>query len=199
MVDALLDSVWLGPSLWAALYVSDYFLTIACARMYQAQDKIVFEGSYEITPLFQADVNALRRLSPRFVIALFATTAYVFVVQRTGGPSSGLYLGVLGALIIAELTVHIRHLRNWFTFTNGLSQIEGRLAYPRGLLLRTSAFELRLFTALYFVLFLATGSLFILGGVAATGVLSLSHYRLARRHDAKPSVAVKPALLPQRS
>jgi len=199
MVDALLDSVWLGPSLWAALYVSDYFLTIACARMYQAQDKIVFEGSYEITPLFQADVNALRRLSPRFVIALFATTAYVFVVQRTGGPSSGLYLGVLGALIIAELTVHIRHLRNWFTFTNGLSQIEGRVAYPRGLLLRTSAFELLLFAALYFVLFLATGSLFILGGVVATGVLSLSHYRLARRHDPRPSVAVKPGLLPQRS
>ncbi len=199
MVDALLDSIWLGPSLWAALYVSDYFLTIACARMYQAQDKIVFEGSYEITPLFQADVNALRRLSPRFVIALLATTGYVFVVRRIGGPSSGLYLGVLGALITTELTVHIRHLRNWFTFTNGISQIEGRLAYPRGLLLRTSAFELLLFAALYFVLFLATRSLFILSGMVATGVVSLSHYRLARRHDAKPSVAVKPELLPQRS
>jgi len=95
MVDALLDSVWLGPSLWAALYASDYFLTIACARMYQAQDKIVFEGSYEITPLFQADVNALRRLSPRFVIALLATTVYVFVVQRIGGPSSGCTSGCL--------------------------------------------------------------------------------------------------------
>jgi len=199
MVDVLLDSVWLGPSLWVALYASDYFLTIACARMYQAQDKIVFEGSYEITPLFQADVNALRRLSPRFVIALFATTGYVFVVQRIGGPSSGLYLGVLGALVITELTVHIRHLRNWFTFTNGLSQIEGRLAYPRGLLLRTSAFELLLFAALYFVLFLATGSLFILGGMVATGALSLSHYRLARRHDARPSMGAKQGLLPQRS
>ena len=70
---------------------------------------------------------------------------------------------------------------------------------PRGLLLRTSAFELLLFAGLYFVLFLATGSLFILGGMVATGALSLSHYRLARRHDARPSVAGKQRLLPQRS
>src|SRR5262245_6561070 len=199
MVDVLLDSVWLGPSLWVALYASDYFLTIACARRYQAQDKIVFEGSYEITPLFQADVNALRRLSPRFVIALLATTGYVFVVQRIDGPSSGLYLGVLGAMVITELTVHIRHLRNWFMFRNGLSQIEGRLTYPRGVLLRMSAFELLLFAGLYFVLFLATGSLFILGGAVATGAVSLSHYRLARRHDATLSMAIKQGLLPQRS
>src|SRR5262245_3917252 len=199
MVDVLLDSVWLGPSLWVALYASDSFLTIACARMYEAQDKIVFEGSYEITPLFQADVNALRRLSPRFVSALLATTGYLFLVQRIEAPSSGLYLGVLGAMVITELTVHIRHLRNWFMFRNGISQIEGRLAYPRGFLLRTSALELLLFAGLYFVLCLATGSLFILGGTVATGALSVSHYRLARRHDAAMSIAVKQRLLPQRS
>src|SRR5262245_18266760 len=144
MVDVLLDSAWLGPLLWMALYASDYFLTIACARMYQAQDKIVFEGSYEITPLFQDDVNALRRLSPRFVVASLATTGYVVLLQRIDGRSSGLYLFALGAMVLTELTVHILHLRNWFMFRNALSHIQGRLAYPRGLLLRMSAFELLL-------------------------------------------------------
>ena len=65
MSDELLATSWAGPLLWVVLYSSDYYLTIACARMYQAQNVIVFEGSYEITPAFQSDVNALRLLSPR--------------------------------------------------------------------------------------------------------------------------------------
>jgi hypothetical protein len=198
MVDVLLDSVWLGPLLWIVLYTSDYVLTIACARIYQAQDKVVFEGSYEITPLYQADVNALRRVSPRFVVALLASTAYVVLVQRTAGSMPWLYLSVLGALVLTELTVHIRHFRNWFMFRSGTSVIQGRLTYPRGFMLRMSAFELLLFAALYVILFLATGSLFILGGAVATGVLSLGHYRFARRHDAAQATTSKQALLPQR-
>ncbi len=193
------SSVWLGPLLWMALYASDYFLTIACARMYQAQDKVVFEGSYEITPLFQADVNALRRLSPRFVVALLASTGYVAVVQRIAGSMPWLYLSVLGAMVLTELTIHIRHFRNWFLFRNGTSLIQGRLAYPRGLMLRMSAFELLMFAGLYLILFLATGSLFVLGGAVATGVLSLGHYRFARRHGTTPSTTIKQGLLPQRS
>ena len=51
----------------AALFISDYVLTLACARLYRGQDKIVFEGSYEITSTDQADVDALRKVSPRFV------------------------------------------------------------------------------------------------------------------------------------
>jgi len=199
MVDFLLDSVWLGPLLWFALYTSDYFVTIACARLYQAQDKVAFEGSYEITPLFQADVNALRLVSPRFVIALIATTSYVVLVQQIAGSTPSLYLGVLGALIVVELTIHIRHLRNWFVFKYGLFSIQGRLVYPRGFVLRMSAFELFTFTSLYGILFLTTQSPFILGGALATGVLSLNHYRLARRHDAARSAAARQGLLPQRS
>ena len=71
------ETRWLGPPVWACLYVSDYFLTIACARLYRAQDRIVFEGSYEITPIFQADVNALRRISPRFLAIPVGSTAYL--------------------------------------------------------------------------------------------------------------------------
>jgi len=199
MVDILVESVWLGPLLWFALYVSDYYLTIACARMYQAQDAIAFEGSYESTPLFQADVNALRRLSPRFVIALIASTTYVVLVQQIAGSMPWLYLSVLGALVLMEVTVHMRHLRNWFVFKYGMPSIQGRLTYARGFVLRMSAFELLSFAAVYLILFLATASLFILGGALATGVLSLKHYRLARRHDAALSAAARQGLLPQRS
>jgi hypothetical protein len=54
-----------------------------------------------------------------------------------------------------------------------------------------SAFELLMFAGLYLFLFLATGSVFVLGGAVATGVLSLGHYRFARRHDAGRATTTK--------
>lgn len=199
MIDLVLGSAWLGPLLWVALYTSDNCLTIACARLYHAQDKIAFEGSYEITPLWQRDVNALRRLSPRFVIALIASTGYVVLVQQIAREMPSLYLGVLGALVLVQLTIHIRHIRNWSMFKYGPFSIQGRVVYPRGFMLRMSALELFTFATLYAILFLATESPFILGGALASGVLSLTHYRLAQRHDAALSAAGKQGLLPQRS
>ena len=50
---------WPGMVLWALLYVSDYALTITCARLYKQQQTIAFEGSYEITPFYQRDIEIL--------------------------------------------------------------------------------------------------------------------------------------------
>jgi hypothetical protein len=62
----LLDNLWSGLAVWTALYASDYSLTLACARMYRhgVGEKIVFEGSYELTPYFQPDIDALKRSIP---------------------------------------------------------------------------------------------------------------------------------------
>ena len=54
-------------------------------------------------------------------------------------------------------------------------------------MLTMSAFELLLFAGLYAGLFLVTGSVFILGGCLACGVLSLNHYQLARRQRGSAS------------
>ena len=53
---------------------------------------IVFEGSYEITPFFQRDINSLRAVSPRFVFILLLT------------------LGILG--FPAELTAIVPRIAN---------------------------------------------------------------------------------------
>src|SRR5947207_12636171 len=68
------QNLWAGLSVWILLFVSDYTLTLICARLYQksVREKIVFEGSYELTPYFQRDIDALRAVSPRFVWALLA-------------------------------------------------------------------------------------------------------------------------------
>ena len=189
MGDTLFDSAWLGPLLWVVMYISDYRMTLICARMYQAQQAIVFEGSYEITPMFQADVNALRRLSPRFVIALLASTICLVLIQSSSGEgSSSLYAGVLGALLLLQFAVHLRHFRNWFLFRN-IGALQGRVLYPRGLLLRSSAIELLGFALLYLTLFLMTGSVFLLGGALACGALAINHHRLVRRISSSPALS----------
>jgi hypothetical protein len=182
--DAFTDSLWAGPVLWMMLYISDYYLTIASARLYRAQDKIVFEGSYEITPIFQADVNALRSISPRFIVMLAATTGCLFLFTSTAESEEmhHTYVIILGAMCLLEVTVHMRHLHNLFLFGKGLSALKGRLEYPRGLILRISALDILLYAGLYAFLFAATGSSFILGGTIACTALAINHYRLARRH-----------------
>lgn len=187
MFDAVLESRLAPCLIWAALYISDYYSTIACARLYRAQDKVVFEGSYEITPIFQADVNALRRVSPRFLSVLVVSTAYLWWMRSLISPNDqafGFYVMCLGSLFLLELTVHARHLRNWYQFSRAMPLLHGRIEYPRGILLRTSALELLTFAGLYAILYGVTRHPFVLGGALACAVLSVNHYRLASRHKA---------------
>jgi hypothetical protein len=187
MFDLIIESPLAPCLIWAMVYISDYYSTIACARLYQAQDKIAYEGSFEITPIFQADVNALRRVSPRFLAILGASTAYLYYLRTLISPADewfGFYVFCLGALFLIELTVHARHLRNWFQFSRVVPLLHGRLEYPRGMLLRASSLEMLTLAALYAILYGVTGHPFVLGGVFAHIVLAINHYRLATRHEA---------------
>ena len=116
----LFASLWPGLAVWSVLYVSDYYLTLTCARLYQdgAREKIAFEGSYEITPYFQPDIDSLRMLSGRFVAALLWSGALLAATRWFSEQStSTLYQAVLGAMLLLELTIHIRHFRNLFLFS----------------------------------------------------------------------------------
>jgi hypothetical protein len=55
------SNLWPGLTIWSLLYVSDYAFTIVCARLYRSRvsEKLVFEGSFELNPVFQQDVNSL--------------------------------------------------------------------------------------------------------------------------------------------
>lgn len=88
--------------------------TIAGARTYRAHEKIVFEGSVEITPLYQADVDELRRVSPRFLSVPVLIAALIWlmwqVTELTVGYSEA-YPFFLGMFIGLQVAVHIRHSR----------------------------------------------------------------------------------------
>ena len=176
MTDAFYASPLPGILLWAALYVSDFLFTMLCARMYKdgAANQVHFEGSYEITPYYQKEVDALRLVSPRFLVALAATCALQLA----------LFFFALGAMVLIESTVHIRHLRNFFLFRAILANdgITGRIEYARPVMLRMSAVELFSFSAAYGVIYLMTGSWFVLGGVVSCLLVAINHRQLAQKH-----------------
>jgi hypothetical protein len=182
-------SVWPGLIVWTALYISDYALTLTCARLYKraASAKIVFEGSFEITPYFQRDIDSLRVISPRFVAALFISLAYLAGVWWFAVESSpALYEFVVGLLVSTELAVHHRHIRNLFLFraiANNGDALQGRIRYPRPLMLRMSSVEKVAFAGLFAILFAFTLSWFLLGGAIGCLSVAFKHLRLAQKHS----------------
>ena len=190
------SNLWPGLLLWTLVYCSDYYLTIACAQMYRdrVREMIAFEGSYEITPYYQQDIDALRKLSPRFikalVLSLLALSLIWWLSMQVRLP--GLYLFGLGALILVEVPVHTRHLKNFFFFRDLIRTggVRGRIEYPRPVTLRLSATEFLIWAALFAVLFLIIREWFVLGGAVQCAVVAFKHRKLAEQHVAKAAAAV---------
>jgi len=182
--------------LWGLLYVSDYALTITCARLYRRQETIVFEGSYEVTPFYQLDINSLRVVSPRFVFVLLLTLAalgFLWILNESS-PAPELWQFVLGALIGTQLAVHMRHFRNLALFRaiNHADWVRGRIEYGRAGMLRGSSWECFAFSGSFLVLFPFTGSWFILGGAVGCLSLGVKHRRLATKVHANLAGASQP-------
>ena len=190
------SSLWPGLTVWVLLYISDYALTITCARLYRGGvcEKLVLEGSYEITPFFQRDIDSLRRISPRFVAMLFVSAGLLAVVWFLSSQSvPELYVFASGSMILLQLTVHTRHLRNLFMF-RAMSKsdcVRGRIEYSRPFILRMSSDELFIFSAMFLLLFVFTQSWFVLGGATSCLSTAIKHRRLVRETASKTAVAVQ--------
>src|SRR6185436_17331339 len=106
-----------GVILWVILYVSDYYLTIYSARGFREIRHFQFEGSYELTPQFQTDVDALKSISKRHIAMLVLCSILIVllwwvIASRLALP--WLYNLYLGLFLLIEVAVHLRHLRNVF-------------------------------------------------------------------------------------
>jgi hypothetical protein len=194
------NSLWPGLVVWLVLYISDYTLTIVCARQYRSgvSEKLVFEGSYELTPYFQRDIDSLRAISPRFVVAWVVSgllLAWVWFLSLQSARE--FYTFLLGSMILIELTIHVRHLRN-FSLFRGFSDptcVRGRIEYSRPFILKNSSREMFVFSCLYVALFAFTQSWFVLGGATACFSTAIKHHRLARAASSKalPTVEMQSA------
>jgi hypothetical protein len=190
------DSWIPGLILWSALYISDYTITLAIARMYrsEANRHVVFEGSIELTPYFQKDIDALRRVSPRFVFSLVfmnGMLAAFWFMRRLVPGFEPMYVYLLGAMVLLQCTIHLRHFRSLFLFRSmrADSGIVGRIEYSRPLMLRASAADLFSVAGVWLLLAAVLGSWFFLGGAVQCAVVGVRHRILARKHEARVPAA----------
>lgn len=180
----LLTHLWLPALLWTILYTGDYYLTIWGARLYKSQKHIQVEGSYELTPQYQKDIDSLRMFSPRFVIWLFYGIGILLVVWYTVGDLRHLYGAVVGALLIPEVAVHIRHVQNIVLYRRLCSPnpgVTGSITYSRSYSYSISALGFLCMAIFLLVAFLLTQSWILLGGFVSLLAHTEKHYRYARR------------------
>src|SRR5206468_2865480 len=99
-----------------------------------AQAHITFEGSFELTPYYQKDIDGLRRVSPRFLLAvvwsvLLLELVWYLSVVVVKVPE--LFQFLLGGLVLREAAVLVRHARNiaLFRAVRGGQGLQGQVQY----------------------------------------------------------------------
>lgn len=191
----LTSNPWYGVICWVILYISDYYLTIRSARGFRDIDRFRFEGSMELTPQFQKDVDNLRPVSKRHIIWLFASSLIILVVWWITHLNIYLELAFplyLGMFLLLEVAVHLRHLRNLAMIReiqrNG--GIDGQITYKQWFSYRNSANELYITGTFFLLVALLTFSTFFLGGAIACYGTGVSHARLAKKARSKPPQSV---------
>jgi hypothetical protein len=192
----LARSPWLGMILWIILYISDYYLTVYSARGFKEVGHFQFEGSFELTPQYQKDIDALRPISRLHLTLLVLYSLLILAIWYSFVYFLGLpwaYLLYLGMFLLLEVAVHLRHLRNVFLIreirkNNG---VEGQITYRKWFSYRVSAFELYSYFGLFLIVAALASSPFFLGGAIMCFATGFKHNRMAKRARSNPSQAVE--------
>jgi len=194
-LNSSIQNIWLIITIWGFIYLADYYLTIISAKNHQEylQEHISYEGSFELTPQFQKDVDGLRLISPQFLIRWLLSILFVYILWW-------LSVGVLllpqffyffiGGLILREIAIHLRHLRNlavYYNVKNG-GGLKGKIEYSRWFVLKLSATEFLSFCFVYLVFAIFVSSWFFLGGAFGCLVVALQHWRLSKKAVAPSQV-----------
>lgn len=184
-------SPWYGILVWIILYTSDYYLTIYCARGFREIGHIQFEGSFELTPQFQNDIDNLRPVSKLHITLLVIYSIVILILWWITHLTSYLiwtYPFYLGMFLLLEVAVHMRHLRNVVIIReirkNG--GVEGQIAYKKSFSYRISANDLYLSATLFLLVAVLTYSLFFLGGAVMCYATGFKHVRLAKIAKSNP-------------
>jgi hypothetical protein len=185
----LLTSPWPGVIIWVVLYISDYYLTIYAAQGFREIGHFQFEGSYELTPQFQKDVDALKPISARHVSMLVLCS--ILIVLLWWAITSllalpWLYNLYLGLFLLVEVAVHFRHLRNVFLIREIKRHggVDGQISYRKWFSYRISAFEFYLIGVLFLIVAVFSFSSFFLGGALVCFGTGFKHGRLAKKTKA---------------
>jgi len=186
----LTTNPWYGVILWIILYISDYYLTIYSARGFREIGHFRFEGSFELTPQYQKDIDELKPVSKRHIILLILYSLLIVCIwwltkQIPFFPWT--YMLYLGMFLLMEVAVHLRHLRNIFLIREikRAGGVEGQITYWKWFSYRISASELYLHSVLFLVIAVLTYSPFFVGGAMVCFGTAFKHNRMAKKAKTK--------------
>lgn len=182
----LTSNPWYGVLCWGLLYISDYHLTIRAARGFREIDRYRFEGSIELTPQFQEDIDQLNTVSKRHILWLIASSLILLIVwwiTRLSIYLEWTYPLYLGMFLLLEVAVHFRHLRNLAIIREIRKHggVDGQITYKQWFSYRNSANELYITGTFFLLVAVLTFSLFFLGGAIACYGTGLRHAQLAKK------------------
>ena len=196
MENWLVTSPWYGIILWIILYTSDYYLTLYSARGFRQIGHFQFEGSFELTPQYQKDIDHLRPVSRLHMILLLGYSALIFVIWWITRLSMYLewsYPLYLGMFLLLEVAIHLRHLRNVGLIREIKKDggVEGQIFYKKWFSYRVSAHELYIYATFFLLTAILTYSLFFFGGAIMCYGTGFKHHRLAKKVKSVPLQAVE--------
>lgn len=182
----LARSPWMGVILWLILYISDYYLTVYSARGFKEIGLFRFEGSFELTPQYQKDIDDLKPVSRLHILLLFLYNLLILAIWYLFVYFLGLpwaYLLYLGMFLLLEAAVHLRRLRNVILIReirkNGGAS--GQISYRKWFSYRLSAFELYLYFGLFLTVAALEPSPLFLGGAIMCFGNGFKHNLLAKK------------------
>ncbi|HSL45444.1 MAG TPA: hypothetical protein VK897_18565 [Anaerolineales bacterium] len=183
---SLATSPWPGVILWMILYISDYYLTIYSARGFRETGHFQFEGSFELTPQYQKDINALKPVSKLHIALLVLYSGLILFLWWLTSHFPYFpwtYLLYLGMFLLVEVGVHLRHLRNIFIIRELRKGggLEGQIFYRKWFSYRISAAEFYTFSVLFLMIAVLAYSAFFLGGAIMCFATALKHSLWARK------------------
>ena len=177
------------------LYISDYYLTLYTARGFKEIGHIQFEGSFELTPEYQKDIDALNPVSKRHLIALALSSlvlALTWWLTRLNFYLELAYPLFLGMFLLLEVAIHLRHFRNAGLIRQVRKHggIEGQITYKKWFSYRISANDLYIASALFLFIAVVTLNQFFLGGVITCLATGIRHNRLANKSQLSTKVTI---------
>jgi hypothetical protein len=170
------------------LLLADYFLTIAGALLYKrGYGKHVRYENYELNPMWQRSVNAVRWFNPRhLLITAVVTLLLIFWSKAVAPADEAAYDFVIGLVATAYLIIVGRHFGNILIFLHAIKHPddlsgEARLRHRAGL--KASQSQLwQVFLPLSFIA-LYERTAFLTGCLCAPVLLTINHLVWARKYQ----------------
>lgn len=182
------DNLYIALVLWVVLYSADYYLTLWGNRLRNQYGKehIAFEGSYELNPIYQRDIDGMVKLSPRFIWALFGYAIILILIwwlaRELDFPETfTLAVGMLVGMESAVIATHIQNI-TVFSAMKTPGAVEGKVKYARWVSLRIAGRNFAYWSLAYLLLFLLTGNWLLLGGTLSCAAVFLRFWRMERKH-----------------